>query len=127
MSEETPEDQATIRPGNGGVVPPANRQFGQPDGNPRYAGPRNAGATVAMWYNMLAEVSFDDLQAIIGDPEQPNAKVAAAQQWLLSRLGKLDSVKEVCDRTHGQSLKQVKTESTVTRVKRVITPAPSRN
>ena len=29
---------AQVKAGNGGVIPPANRQFGQPNGNPRHNG-----------------------------------------------------------------------------------------
>lgn len=120
MSDAPPahrEKKRTISPFTGADA----TRFQFKAGNP---GRPAAGAVVQEWYNAMAGYSLEDLLAVIADPKAKAAKVAAAHQWLAAvRDADRAALIEVCDRTHGQSVKRVDQVSQVQRIKRVVVPA----
>lgn len=114
------EKKPTISPRSGADV--TRFQF-----KPGNKGRPAFGMVVTEWYNAMADYSITDLQVIVDDGEQPSAKVAAARQVLAARQGEMDAQREVCDRTNGRPIQQIHSVSQVERVKRIATPAPTRN
>jgi len=83
-------------------------------GNP--AGRKAFGAYVAEWMNVMAQWPLDQLDDVIDDPDQPSAKVAAAQRVKSARQdGKLagDDFDRCCDRTVGRPSGLVEVSGTV--------------
>ena len=63
-------DQAP-RAGNGGVVPPKERQFGQPNGNPRNPGGWKKADTARYKLEQMLKLSEAELLALADDKDAP--------------------------------------------------------
>ena len=79
--------QATdIKAGNGGVVPPKDKQFGQPNGNPRHNGAWKKTDTLRYKWEQLLKLTYAELIAI---KEDTDGKYGRAEQMTAEVL--LDS------------------------------------
>ena len=63
--------QATVKAGRGGVVPPKNRQFGQPNGNPRHNGAWKKEDSPRFKLEQMMKLGKNDLEAILNDDDAP--------------------------------------------------------
>lgn len=63
--------QTNPKAGKGGVVPPKNRQFGQPGGNRRHNGAWKKEDTPRFKLEQMMKLSEAELDVIIADTEQP--------------------------------------------------------
>ena len=63
--------QANVKAGRGGVIPPTNRQFGQPDGNPRHNGAWKKEDTPRYKLEQMMKLSEQELIAIYEDKNAP--------------------------------------------------------
>jgi hypothetical protein len=63
--------QANVKAGRGGVVPPVERQFGQPNGNPRHNGAWKKEDTARYKLEQMLKLSEDELKNIATDKEAP--------------------------------------------------------
>lgn len=63
--------QAQPKAGNGGIVPPKERQFGQPNGNPRHNGAWKKEDTPRYKLEQMMKLGKDDLEAILNDNDAP--------------------------------------------------------
>lgn len=62
---------AQVKAGNGGIVPPVNRQFGQPNGNPRHNGSWKKEDTARYKIEQMVKMTESEIVAIANDPEAP--------------------------------------------------------
>lgn len=59
--------QANIKGGRGGIVPPVEKQFGQPNGNPRHSGAWKKKDTARYKLERMLELSEKDLMIVASD------------------------------------------------------------
>lgn len=57
------------RAGKGGVIPPKERQFGQPNGNPRGRGFWKKEDTLRFKLQQVAKMTNEELQELLSNPE----------------------------------------------------------
>lgn len=60
------------RAGNGGTIPPVERQFGQPNGNPRHNGSWKKEDTARYKLEQMLKLSEAELLALVEDKDAPN-------------------------------------------------------
>lgn len=63
--------QAHVKAGNGGIIPPANRQFGQPNGNPRHNGAWKKEDTPRYKIEQMVKMTESEIVDIANDPNAP--------------------------------------------------------
>ena len=63
--------QAQVKAGNGGIIPPANRQFGQPNGNPRHNGAWKKEDTPRYKIEQMVKMTESEIVDIANDPNAP--------------------------------------------------------
>lgn len=63
--------QANIKPGRGGVIPPVDKRFGQPNGNKRGRGFWDISATPRYKLEQMMKLGKNDLEAILNDDDAP--------------------------------------------------------
>ena len=63
--------QANVKAGRGGVVPPVDKQFGQPNGNPRHNGAWKKEDTARYKLEQMLKLSEAELKALTFDKEAP--------------------------------------------------------
>jgi len=63
--------QANVKAGRGGIVPPVERQFGKPNGNPRHNGAWKKEDTARYKLEQMLKLSEDELRTLAGDKEAP--------------------------------------------------------
>lgn len=64
---KTPTKQGDYEVGN--KKPPKNRQFGQPEGNPRHNGAWRKEDTLRCKLQQIAKMTAEELQRLLADPE----------------------------------------------------------
>ena len=62
---------AQVKAGNGGIVPPKERQFGQPNGNPRHNGAWKKEDTARYKLEQMVKMTEEEVVAIANDPNAP--------------------------------------------------------
>lgn len=63
--------QANVKAGRGGVIPPVDKQFGQPNGNPRHNGAWKKEDTARFKLEQMLKLSEAELRSLASDPEAP--------------------------------------------------------
>lgn len=63
--------QGNVKPGRGGIIPPKERQFGQPNGNPRHNGAWKKEDTARWKLEQMLKLSEEELKALANDKEAP--------------------------------------------------------
>lgn len=63
--------QANVKAGRGGVVPPVDRQFGQPNGNQRHNGAWKKEDTARYKLEQMLKMSEGELRSLASDSEAP--------------------------------------------------------
>lgn len=86
--EQGPLAKTQARAGNNGNVPPADRQFGQPNGNPRGHGFWKKEATARFKLERMIEMSDDQLTAVLYDKTASRFERDLAQVLLDQPLDK---------------------------------------
>lgn len=64
-------EQATIKAGKGGVVPPKSKQFGQPGGNPRHNGSWKKEDTPRYKLEQMMKLTSDELGEVVSSKDTP--------------------------------------------------------
>lgn len=92
-------EQATSKAGKGGVVPPKNRQFGQPNGNPRHNGAWKKVDTPRFKLEQMMKLPEEDLRKVAEDKDAPyfERKLATA----LAK-GQWREIKEMIEQVYGK-------------------------
>lgn len=99
MDSENATKQANIKAGKGGVIPPVERQFGKPNGNPRHNGAWRKEDTARFKLESMMKLTFKELAEISNDKERPyfERKLAGC-----IRDGQWKVIKEMIDEVYGQ-------------------------
>lgn len=63
--------QANVKAGRGGVVPPVDKQFGQPNGNPRHNGAWKKEDTARYKLEQMLKLSEAELRSLAQDKDAP--------------------------------------------------------
>ena len=71
MSSNNATKQANVKAGRGGVVPPVDKQFGQPNGNPRHNGAWKKEDTARYKLEQMLKMSEGELRSLASDSEAP--------------------------------------------------------
>lgn len=85
MATNNPTKQANVKAGRGGVIPPADKQFGKPGGNPRHNGAWKKENTLRFKWEKILEMDEPELREVLRDPkcgrvEQMTAEVLLDRQ-----------------------------------------------
>lgn len=63
--------QANVKAGRGGVIPPVDKQFGRPNGNPRHSGAWKKEDTARYKLEQMLKMPERELRALAQDTEAP--------------------------------------------------------
>ena len=97
MNDENATEQA--RAGKGGVVPPTDKQFGKPNGNPRHNGSWKKEDTPRFKLEQMMKLSEPDLIKVYQDPDAPlfERKLARA-----IKEGEWKQIESMINQVYGQ-------------------------
>lgn len=97
MANENPTEQA--RAGKGGIVPPADKQFGKPNGNPRHNGSWKKEDTPRFKLEQMMKLSEPDLIKVYQDSDAPlfERKLARA-----IKEGEWKQIESMINQVYGQ-------------------------
>lgn len=93
MTTKKAEPRATKqapRAGNGGTIPPVERQFGQPNGNPRHNGAWKKEDTLRYKLQQIAKMNREELVALANDETKGEFERATARTILDLQNADLD-------------------------------------
>lgn len=71
MATNNATKQANVKAGRGGVIPPVDKQFGQPNGNPRHNGAWKKEDTARYKLEQMLKLSEEELRSLASDREAP--------------------------------------------------------
>ena len=71
MEQNNATKQANVKAGRGGIVPPVDKRFGQPNGNPRHNGSWKKEDTARYKLEQMLKLSEKELKQIAKDDEAP--------------------------------------------------------
>lgn len=71
MKTDNPTKQANVKAGRGGVIPPVDKRFGQPNGNPRHNGAWKKEDTARYKLEQMLKLSEADLRSLAQDKDAP--------------------------------------------------------
>jgi hypothetical protein len=66
-----PTKQANVKAGRGGVIPPVDKRFGQPNGNPRHNGAWKKEDSARFKLEQMIKLSEAELRSLAQDKEAP--------------------------------------------------------
>lgn len=86
MVDYNATNQANVKAGRGGVIPPVDKRFGQPNGNPRHNGAWKKEDTARYKLEQMLKLSEGELRSIAEDKlaplfERKLATCIAKGQW----------------------------------------------
>lgn len=70
------------RAGNGGTIPPVERQFGKPNGNPRHNGAWKKEDTLRYKWEQILKMTDDELRAVLADQKVGRVEKMTAEVLL---------------------------------------------
>lgn len=96
--------QAKIKAGRGGIVPPVDKQFGKPNGNPRHNGAWKKEDTARFKLEQMMKLSDEELQDVAQDKDAPlfERKLAIA-----IKKGDWKVIESMINQVYGQPKQQV--------------------
>lgn len=96
--------QAKAKAGRGGIVPPVDKQFGKPNGNPRHNGAWKKEDTVRFKLEQMMKLSDEELQDVAQDKDAPlfERKLAMAID-----KGDWKVIESMINQVYGQPKQQV--------------------
>ena len=71
MTNNNATKQGNVKAGRGGIVPPVDRQFGKPNGNPRHNGAWKKEDTPRYKLEQMMKLSRGELNTIVKDTKAP--------------------------------------------------------
>lgn len=71
MTTNNATKQANVKAGRGGVVPPVDKQFGQPNGNPRHNGAWKKEDTARFKLEQMLKLTEPELRDLAQDKDAP--------------------------------------------------------
>ena len=101
-----PTKQGIVKTGRGGQMPPKERQFGQPNGNPRHNGSWRKEDTARYKLEQMLKLSEDELRAVAADKNAPYFERKLAN---CINKGDWKVVEGMMNQVYGQPKQQVET------------------
>lgn len=71
MKNNNATKQANVKAGRGGVIPPVDKQFGKPNGNPRHNGAWKKEDTARYKLEQMLKLSESELRSLAQDADAP--------------------------------------------------------
>jgi hypothetical protein len=71
MTTNNATKQANVKAGRGGIIPPVDKQFGQPNGNPRHNGAWKKEDTARFKLEQMLKLSEAELRSLAQDADAP--------------------------------------------------------
>lgn len=99
MAENNATKQAIVKAGRGGVVPPKDRQFGQPNGNPRHNGSWKKEDTARYKLEQMLKLTANELKSVATDDDAPLFERKLAQ---CIAKGNWKEVEGIMNQVYGQ-------------------------
>lgn len=102
--------------GRSGVAPPKNRQFGQPNGNPRHSGAWKKEDTLRYKWEQMLKLDDEELREVMNDPKASRVERITAEVLLdndMKPTDKLASLEKLANQVYGfpkQEIKQTNIE-----------------
>lgn len=116
MNDSNPTKQANIKGvGRGGVIPPVERRFGQPNGNPRHNGAWKKEDTARYKLEQMLKMAEDELKAVASDRDAPLFERKLA---LCISKGNWKEIEGMMNQVYGQPKQKI--ETTVTAPKPLV-------
>lgn len=84
--------QGQPRTGNGGIMPPKERQFGQPNGNPRHNGAWKKEDTIRYKWEQMLKMDDDELRAVLLDTKASRVEHMTAEVLLANDMKPTDKL-----------------------------------
>lgn len=103
MSDKTATKQAKGSPING-QVPPIDKQFGKPNGNPRHNGAWKKEDTLRYKWEQMLKLDRTELETVLADPKASRVEQMTAEVLLDEKMKpfeKLASLKELANQVYG--------------------------
>lgn len=107
-----PTKQGIVKTGRGGQMPPKERQFGQPNGNPRHNGAWKKEDTLRYKWEQTLKMSDEELKAIIKDKTSERVMKMTAEALLSDKMRpteKIDVLNKLATQVYGQPKQSVET------------------
>lgn len=104
MGNNNATKQAKAKAGRGGIVPPVDKQFGKPNGNPRHNGAWKKEDTARYKLEQMMKLSDEELQDVAQDKDAPlfERKLAIA-----IKKGDWKVIESMINQVYGQPKQQV--------------------
>lgn len=112
MTEKTTTTKKATKQGagKGGVVPPKEHQFGQPNGNPRHNGAWKKEDTLRYKWEQMLKMDDAELSLVLADPKASRAEKITANVLLSGDMelkDKLDALMKLATQVYGQPKQQI--------------------
>ena len=107
-----PTKQGIVKTGRGGQMPPKERQFGQPNGNPRHNGAWKKEDTLRYKWEQTLKMSDDELKAILEDKDAERVVKMTAEALLSKEMKpteKIDVLNKLATQVYGQPKQSIET------------------
>ena len=116
MNDSNPTEQANIKgAGRGGVIPPVERRFGQPNGNPRHNGAWKKEDTARYKLEKMLTMPESELKDLASDKDAPLFERKLA---LCISKGNWKEIEGMMNQVYGQPKQKI--ETTVTAPKPLV-------
>ena len=104
MATNNATKQANVKAGRGGVVPPVDKQFGQPNGNPRHNGAWKKEDTARFKLEQMLKLTEPELRDLAQDKDAPlfERKLATC-----IATGKWKEIEGMMNQVYGQPKQQI--------------------
>lgn len=99
------------RAGRGGTIPPKERQFGQPNGNPRHNGSWKKEETARYKLEQLGKLTEEELKIIVADKSMPMLERRIARALLNENSWKVTS--DMFNQVYGYPKQEVAQTTTI--------------
>lgn len=113
--------QGDVKAGRGGVVPPVERQFGQPNGNKRHNGAWKKEDTIRYKWEKILEMSDEELHEVLKEPNCGRVEKITAEVLLdedMKSVEKIGVLEKLATQIYGQPKQQV--ENTIIQPKPLV-------
>ncbi len=105
-SENATEQASKPRAGKGGVVPPEDKQFGKPNGNPRHNGAWKKEDTARYKLEQMLKLSEAELREIRRDKSAPYFERRIARSLLTE--GRFETTAQMMNQVYGMPKQEIK-------------------
>lgn len=104
MTTNNATKQANVKAGRGGVIPPVDKQFGQPNGNPRHNGAWKKEDTARFKLEQMLKLTEPELRDLAQDKDAPlfERKLATC-----IATGKWKEIEGMMNQVYGQPKQQI--------------------